>query len=69
MTDEQQLRSTAVVGVDPAEQIAQHLVQNPSDLIDIRRLMRHFHASVADFQRAFVRLDQLTIPEKKEATR
>jgi hypothetical protein len=69
MTDEQQLRSTTVVSVDPAERIAQHLVQNPSDLIDIRRLMRHFRASVADFQRAFLRLDQLTVPEQKETAR
>jgi hypothetical protein len=52
--------------VDPAEEIAQHLFHNPSDLIDIRCLMRRFHASVADFQRAFTRLDQLNPPKEKK---
>jgi hypothetical protein len=59
MPDGQQPRSTTTLAVDPAEEIAQHLFHNPSDLIDIRCLMRRFHASVADFQRAFTRLDQL----------
>ncbi|MEW6299684.1 MAG: hypothetical protein AB1671_18445 [Thermodesulfobacteriota bacterium] len=61
MTDGQQLGSTTTTGVDPAEQIAQHLFQNPSDLIDIRCLMRRFRASAADCLRAFTRLDQLTL--------
>ena len=66
MTDGQQPRSTTALAVDPAEEIAQHLFHNPSDLIDIRRLMRRFQASAADFQRAFARLDQLNPSEKKK---
>lgn len=67
MTDGQQSWSTATTVADPAEQIAQHLFRNPSDLIDIRSLMRRFRASAADFQRAFTRLDRLTLQEKQKA--
>ena len=67
MTDVQQPRSTTAPAVDPAETIAQHLLHKPSDLIDTRRLMRRFRASVDDFQRALKRLEQLTLLEEKKA--
>lgn len=41
-----------------AEQIASHLRMQPEDLIDIRSLMRRFHASAKDFQQAFMLLEQ-----------
>jgi hypothetical protein len=69
MADGQQPGSTTTAGVDPAEQIAQHLFQNPSDLIDIRRLMRRFHASATDCLRAFTRLDQLILTTREATAR
>jgi hypothetical protein len=68
MSDSEQSGGTEAVTVDPAERIAQHLLRRPSDLIDSRRLMRFFHASVHDFQRALVRLEQLTLPVEEKAT-
>jgi hypothetical protein len=44
---------------DLAEKIVQYLLRNPCDLIDTKRLMRRFRASVADVQQALKRLDQL----------
>jgi hypothetical protein len=44
---------------DLAEKIVQYLLRNPCDLIDARRLMRRFRASVADVQLALGRLEQL----------
>jgi len=67
MPDPHQSGDTAAMTVDPAERIAQHLLRKPSDLIDSRRLMRLFRASVDDFQRAFARLEQLTPPVGEEA--
>ena len=52
---------------DPAEKLTQHLLRNPYDLIDTRRLMRRFKASVADVQRALVRLEQFAPKEGGEA--
>lgn len=69
MTDGQQLGSTTLTDVDPAEQIARHLVRNPSDLIDMRRLMQQFRASAADCLRAFARLDQLALNMSEAAAR
>lgn len=64
----QQRPAISTAGVDPAENIVQHLLRQPSDLIDTGRLMRRFHASVQDFQRALTRLEQLLPPEEGEAT-
>lgn len=50
---------------DLAEKIAQYLSRNPCDLIDAKRLMRRFHASVADVQAALKRLEQ-SLPEGGE---
>ncbi|MBI3801767.1 MAG: hypothetical protein HY268_32960 [Deltaproteobacteria bacterium] len=50
---------------DLAEKIVQHLSRNPCDLIDAKRLMRRFHASVADVQAALKRLEQ-SLPEGGE---
>jgi hypothetical protein len=68
MSDEQRQRSTTEAAVDPAERIAQHLLRTPSDLIDTRRLMRRFQASVDDFLRALKRLEDLTLPKEEKAT-
>jgi hypothetical protein len=43
----------------PAAKIVQHLLRNPYDLIDIFRVMRRFHASGADAQRALGVFEQL----------
>jgi len=48
-----------------AEKIVQHLLHNPCDLVDTRRLMRRFRASVTDVQQAFGRLEQLRPEEEK----
>jgi hypothetical protein len=50
---------------DLAEKIAQYLSRNPCDLIDAKRLMRRFRASVADVQAALKRLEQ-SLPEGGE---
>ena len=60
MTDSNQ--SSHEGASDLAEKIAQYLLRNPCDLIDTKRLMRRFRASVADVQQALKRLDQL-LPE------
>jgi hypothetical protein len=58
------------MAMDPAERIAQHFLHNLSELIDARRRMRYFRASVDHFRHAFSRLDPLTPPERqKKATR
>jgi hypothetical protein len=50
---------------DPAEKLLFHLLRHPYDLIDTRRLMRQFHASAADFQRALRKFEQ-SIPSSTE---
>lgn len=41
-----------------AEQIAAYLRREPHNLVDTKRVMHRFRASAADFQRAFVLLEQ-----------
>ena len=53
--------SPPVVG--PAERLVQHLLLNPSDLIDSCRLMRRFRASVQEFQQALQQLEQRHLAE------
>lgn len=67
VTKEQQPQYTTTITPDPAEQIVQHLLHTPSDLIDTRRLMRHFRASVDDVLRAFTQLEQLALPQEGNA--
>lgn len=55
---------SAVVTIDVAEQIAQHLLHKPYDLIDSRRLLRLFKASADDFQRALQRMEQLPLAQE-----
>ena len=50
---------------DLADKIAQYLSRNPYDLIDAKRLMRRFRASVADVQAALKQLEQ-SRPEGEE---
>jgi hypothetical protein len=52
---------------DPAEQVLLHLVRHPCDLVDARRLMRRFHASVNDVQRALQEFERLTPPQTEKA--
>jgi hypothetical protein len=54
---------------DLAEKIAQYLSRNPCDLIDAKRLMRRFRASVADVQAALKQLEQLLPEGGEEPTR
>lgn len=43
---------------DPMARLAQHLRQQPEDLIDACHLMRHFHVSAKDFARVLIQLEQ-----------
>jgi hypothetical protein len=43
---------------DVADKMVQHLLRQPCDLIDARRLMRAFHASADDFQQVLRRLEE-----------
>ena len=52
---------------DPAEKIIFHLLRHPYDLVDTRRLMRRFHASVADVQLALKELEQIMEQQAKRA--
>lgn len=58
MTSEASVSPTPIKGTDLAERLAQHLVGWPQDLLDARRLMRCFHVSVANFQRALMLWEQ-----------
>ena len=49
---------------DPAERLVQHLLRNPSDLIDSCRLMRRFRTSVQEFQCALQQLEQRRLSEE-----
>lgn len=53
--------------LDPTERLVQHLLRNPSDLIDSCRLMRRFQASVQEFQRALQQLEQRQLSEENKA--
>ena len=41
----------------PAQQLTQHLLRHPYDLIDVRRLLRRFRASTVDFQQALTQVE------------
>jgi len=43
----------------PAQQLAFHLLHYPYDLIDVRRLLHRFQASVTDFQQAIWQVEHL----------
>lgn len=58
MTEDSQQRLVDEKTRSTAEQIASHLRIHPQDLIDIRCLMRRFHASAQDFSRALLLLEQ-----------
>jgi hypothetical protein len=58
MTEDSQQRLAHEEPKNKAEQIASYLRLQPQDVIDIQYLMRRFHASVRDFQRAFLLLEQ-----------
>ena len=44
---------------DTVEQLVQHLLRWPCDLIDARHLLRRFQASAVDFQHALARLEEI----------
>ena len=46
---------------DPAERLAQHLLRQPHDLIDARRLFQRFQVTTQEFQRALTRLEDLRL--------
>jgi hypothetical protein len=52
LPDPQPQRDSAQEFITPAQEIVQHLLAHPYDLIDVRRLLRHFHASGDEFQQA-----------------
>ena len=58
MPEESQPRLAREEPESKAKQIASYLRLQPQDVIDIQYLMRRFHASVEDFQEAFLLLEQ-----------
>ncbi len=49
--------------VDPATRLTQHLLLQPQDLVDARRLMRHFRVSPKDFTQILAQIGQSTSPD------
>lgn len=68
MIDAQPPFSTGALVQDPAERLVQHLLSQPHDLIDARRLMQRFHVSAADFKRALALMEQRDAAETKETS-
>ncbi|MGE0679451.1 MAG: hypothetical protein AB7P69_00870 [Candidatus Binatia bacterium] len=58
MAEESQQRLSREEPESKATQIASYLRLQPQDVIDVQYLMRRFHASVEDFQQAFLLLEQ-----------
>ena len=52
----------------PAQRLASHLSYYPCDLIDVRRLLRRFQASGADFQQAMRQIEHLESTSDRRAT-
>ena len=52
---------------DPAEKLLMHLLRHPCDLVDARKLMQRFHATVPDVQRALRELEQFMPQATEEA--
>jgi hypothetical protein len=54
-------------GKSAVSRLVHHLVRYPADVIDIRRLMHRFQASVADVQQALQWFEQGTRPQEGES--
>jgi len=54
---------------DPAAEVFLHLLRHPYDLVDACRLMRQFHVSAADFQRALGKFEEATPQSTEEGAR
>jgi hypothetical protein len=48
------------------EQLVEHLMRNPFDIIDTTRLMRRFHVSAEDLRAALDRFSTLMIDEEEQ---
>ncbi len=46
---------------DPAERLVQHLLRQPHDLIDARRLFQRFRVTTREFQRALRQFEDLRL--------
>ncbi len=46
---------------DPAEQLVQHLLRQPHDLVDARRLFQRFRVTTREFQRALRQFEALRL--------
>jgi hypothetical protein len=44
---------------DAVSRVAHHLWQYPQDIVDIKRLLRHFHLSAHELNQALLRLESL----------
>jgi hypothetical protein len=53
---------------DPGEKLLMHLLRHPCDLVDTRKLMQRFHASVHDAQYALDKFEQLMPPKGEKTT-
>lgn len=65
MTDTIPQKLAPALASDRVEQLTLHLCLHPADLIDMRRLMQRFGASVADVQEAWKRLEQQSFPAEE----
>ena len=61
MPDPDQPLSSSGTQEDPAERLAQHLLRQPHDLIDARRLFQRFQVTTQQFQRALRQLEDLRL--------
>lgn len=56
----EQIAAPVILSVDPektADKVLLYFLQNPDDVIDMRWVMRHMHASSGDIQHALAKLE------------
>ena len=59
MSDSDQPLSSSDTPEDPAERLVQHLLRQPHDLVDARRLFQRFRVTTREFQRALRQFEDL----------
>ena len=61
MSDPDQPLSSSGTPDDPAERLVQHLLRQPHDLVDARRLFQRFQVTTREFQRALRQFEALRL--------
>lgn len=59
MSDPDKSLSASDTQEDPAERLVQHLLRQPHDLVDARRLFQRFRVTTQEFQRALRQFEDL----------